>query len=56
MNSRSFDKIIWYSSSEAEPKARLRNRANCGCVFRPQPSAILEGIEEEDRLIWLVRP
>lgn len=54
--SKSADKIIWYSSSEAEPRAIFKKYPNCGSLPLPQPSAILVGTDEAERRIWLTKP
>ncbi len=46
----------WYSSSLAEPAARSKNRAKSASVARPQPSAMLAGIETAARRVWEVSP
>lgn len=53
---KSFARINWYSSSDAEPNAKFKNLPNWGSEFLPQPSAIFVGIEDEDLLIWLISP
>ena len=54
--SRSFASSSWYSSSDNDPVAITRNRLKSGLVFRPQPSAILVGMEELDRWICEIKP
>jgi|GEM_PF-2219931 len=53
---KSLDKINWYSNSVAEPNAMFKNLPNCGSEFLPQPSAMLVGIDEEERLICEISP
>lgn len=53
---KSDDKSIRYSNSEADPIAIFKYRANNGSLFIPQPSAILVGIDEDDRLICETSP
>jgi len=48
--------MSWYSNSEHEPVASVKNLLKSGSVFLPQPSAMLVGIEEADRLICDVSP
>ena len=55
-NRRSFDKIIWYSSSEAEPSAMFKKYANWESLPLPQPSAIFVGIDDAERRICVTRP
>ena len=55
-NRRSFDKIIWYSSSEAEPSAMFKKYANWESLPLPQPSAIFVGIEDAERRICVTSP
>ncbi len=53
---KSFESINWYSSSEHEPVDITKNRLKSGLEFRPQPSAIFVGIDEQDLLIWEINP
>lgn len=54
--SKSVDKIIWYSSSVAEPRAIFKKYPNCGSLPLPQPSAMLVGTDDAERRIWLTKP
>jgi len=51
MYPRSFDNIIWYSSSEAEAEEIAKNLFISALLLWPQPSAIFVGMEELDLLI-----
>jgi hypothetical protein len=44
----------WYSNSLEEPIAIWKKWFGTAWLSRPQPSAILVGIEYEERRIWLV--
>ena len=48
--------MSWYSNSEDEPAAIVKNLLKSASVLLPQPSATLVGIEEADRLICDVSP
>ena len=54
--SKSVDKITWYSSSEAEPRAIFKKYPNCESLPLPQPSAMLVGTDDAERRIWLTKP
>lgn len=56
MNIKSLTNNNWYCNSEHEPVAMMKNLFNSGIESRPQPSAILVGIEEEDLLICDINP
>lgn len=56
MYCRSLERINWYSNSEEEPVAMTKNCFNCGFEFLPHPSAMLVGMDEEERLICEVNP
>ncbi len=47
--------INWVSSSQTEPKAMFRKRANSALDCRLQLSAMFEGMDIADRTIWLAR-
>ena len=53
---KSLESNSWYSSSDADPNAKFRNRVNCGSELRPQPSAIFVGMDAADLRIWLTNP
>ncbi|MEO6167798.1 MAG: hypothetical protein ABIO46_14925 [Chitinophagales bacterium] len=56
INSKSFERRTWYSNSEADPAAKVRNRLKSGSLLLPQPSAMFVGMEEDERLICDVIP
>lgn len=56
MYDKSLDNNSWYSSSEQEPVAIVKNRFSSALLVRPQPSAMLVGTEELDRRIWDTKP
>lgn len=56
MYPRSSDSIICVMSSPAEPLAIDEKCENSFFELLSNPSAMLEGIDTEDRLIWLFKP
>lgn len=56
INLKSLDRIIWYSSSDAEPRAIFKKYANWESLPLPHPSAMLVGMDDAERLIWLTNP
>lgn len=56
MYPKSLERISWYSNSDADPNAIFKNLPNWGSEFRPQPSAMFVGTEDDDLRIWLVSP
>ncbi len=56
MYNKSLDSSNWYSSSEQEPVAMVKNLPSSAILLLPQPSAILVGMEELERLICDIKP
>ncbi len=48
--------MSWYSNSEQEPVAMVKNLLKSGFEFLPHPSAMFVGIEEAERLICDMSP
>ena len=56
MYSISIPIMIWVLSSAAEPLAISKNHAFSFSVDRPMPSAMFDGIERLERVIWSLNP
>jgi len=56
INSKFLHSVSWVSNSAKDPEAIFKNLMKSLLLLLPEPSAILEGTEIAERLIWEVIP